>query len=170
MSYLTVTEDAGSWSSSCGRATLVKGGAEPDLGMNIFADGKNFRIVIEHGIAIWTVWRRPDLDTTTGAELAEQQATEAARLVSEGISGMIFDLRSAPDIAGPRTQAAVGDLLAQFERRKIPVAVVVESPLQSLQFARLVAEHVPTMGTLTTSFVEAEDRLHERVTDPESPR
>lgn len=138
--------------------------------MNIFADGKNFRIVLEHGIAIWTVWRRPDLDSTEGAELAEQQAAEAAKLVASGVAGLLFDVRSAPDVAGPRTQAALGDLLAQFERRKLPVAVVVESPLQSLQFGRLVADHLPTMGTVTTSFVEAEDRLHERVSDRESPR
>lgn len=138
--------------------------------MNIFADGKNFRIVLEDGLAIWTVWRRPDLDSTEGAELAEQQAAEAAKLLASGVAGLLFDVRSAPDVAGPRTQAALGDLLAQFERRRIPVAVVVESPLQSLQFGRLVAEHVPTMGSVTHSFVEAEDGLHERITHPDSPR
>ncbi len=130
--------------------------------MNVFAEGDNYRIVVENGIATWTVWRRPDLDMAAGAALAERQATEASRLLVRGVRALVFDLRQGPDIAGPKTQAALGSIFSPFERMRIPLAVVVASPMQQLQMNRLVSEHAPTMGTVYTTLPEAEAGLAER--------
>ena len=130
--------------------------------MSVFSEGENFRIVVRNGVAIWTVWRRPDLDMAAGAALAERQVGEATRLLVRGVRGMVFDLTEAPDIAGPKTQEAIGNILAPFEKMRVPVAVVVVSPMQVLQLNRLVSEHAPTMGAVCSSVFEAEDGLGAR--------
>jgi len=130
--------------------------------MSVFSEGENFRIVLRNGVAIWTVWRRPDLDMAAGAALAERQVGEATRLLVRGVRGMVFDLTEAPDIAGPKTQEAIGNILAPFEKMRVPVTVVVVSPMQVLQLNRLVSEHAPTMGAVCSSVLEAEDGLGAR--------
>ena len=130
--------------------------------MSVFAEGDNYRIVLRNGIAIWTVWRRPDLDTAAGAALAERQAVESARLLVRGVRGLVFDLTEAPDIAGPKTQAAIGNILSPFEKMRVPIAVVVGSPMQVLQLGRLVSEHAATMGVVYNSVPDAETGLGAR--------
>lgn len=127
--------------------------------MTVFAEGENFRIVVKDGVAIWSVWRRPDLDLAAGAALAERQVGEASRLLIRGVRAMVFDLTEAPDIAGPKTQDAIGAILAPFEKMRVPVAVVVLSPMQVLQLGRLISEHAPMMGAAFGSVAEAEASL-----------
>lgn len=52
--------------------------------------------------------------------------------------GVIFDLRKAPPVFGPKTREALAGFFASATRAAIPVAVLVgESAIQVLQFRNL---------------------------------
>ena len=76
--------------------------------------------------------------------------------------GLVFDLTEAPGIAGPKTQAAIGNILSPFEKMLVPIAVVVGSPMQALQLGRLVSEHAVTMDAVCNSVPDAETGLGAR--------
>lgn len=132
--------------------------AAASLGIVWSTTGENFTFgVAPNQRAICRVWRRPDLSSTDGASSAEQMTTlmraEASRL---GSMGMMFDLRDAPFIAGPRTEAAIAAMLSSWDQaRKRSVIVLSEDPMQQLQMKRLVEKHAPRHGLATPALGDA---------------
>jgi hypothetical protein len=122
-----------------------------------FLVGENYRIDLDGSVARCAVLRRRDLDPEVGARLAEELVQTFARLAAGRAYGMILDVRDAPPANGPRTQGAIGRMLGAFEAAGRPIALLVtDSPVQSMQLARLVREHAPTQGRMFTAPAETE--------------
>jgi hypothetical protein len=113
----------------------------------LYAEGGNYRIDLQAGVATCRVWRRPDVDAQTGAAFAREKIAHFEALAEGPARAMIFDLRDAPPVTGPKTQEALGRMLAPFERAGRPVAVLVgDHAIQKLQMQRLVETAAPTQG------------------------
>ena len=105
------------------------------------SEGDNHLISARQGIATCQVWVRPDLSPEDGARSARQMSDYLAQHVLHPDSpyrGVIFDLRKAPPVFGPKTQEALAGFFSSAARAGIPVAVLVgESAIQVLQFRNL---------------------------------
>jgi hypothetical protein len=105
------------------------------------SEGDNHIISARHGIATCQVWVRPDLSPEDGARSARQMSDYLAQHVLRPDSpyrGVIFDLRKAPPVFGPKTREALAGFFSSAARASIPVAVLVgESAIQVLQFRNL---------------------------------
>lgn len=118
----------------------------------MYASGGNYRIELVDGLARWSVWARPDVDSTAGARFAEEQVAHSATLAIGSCRGLLFDLSQAPTVMGPRTQAAIAATLVPWERIRKPVGVVIsDNALQKLQWERIVREHLPKQGRVFTT-------------------
>lgn len=103
-----------------------------------YAEGENYTIDIVDGTAECRVWRRPDTDSKAGARFAQKKIAVFQRLAREPVRGLLFDLREAPTVTGPKTQKAIESMLLPWKRASKPVAILVgPSHLQSLQIQRL---------------------------------
>jgi hypothetical protein len=117
-----------------------------------FAEGGNYNIDVEGGIAECRVWSRPDLDSTTGAQLAMEKIALFRQLASGIARGMLFDLSVAPAVIGPKTQEALGEMFKAWEDVGSPIAVVAGvNSVQQLQLRRLVSTYAPEHGKLFQS-------------------
>jgi len=122
----------------------------------IYADGGNYCIELEHAVAYCRVWSRPDLDSAAGARFALEKVSHFEALSRGAARGMILDLSAAPPVAGPSTQASLGQMLSTWERAKRPIAVVGgNNQIQVLQLRRLVASHAAGYGSLFTELPAA---------------
>ncbi|HEY8429058.1 MAG TPA: hypothetical protein VIL20_11815 [Sandaracinaceae bacterium] len=123
----------------------------------LYAEGGNYRIELDASrIASCRVWRRPDVDSETGAAWAREKVAYFDALASGDARAMIFDLRDAPPVTGPKTQEALGKMVSAFERHGRRIAIVTgPSPVQRLQLQRIVDEAAPTVGRVVTSLDEA---------------
>ena len=118
----------------------------------MYASGGNYRIELVDGLARWSVWARPDVDSTAGARFAEEQVAHATTLALGATRGLVFDLSQAPSVMGPRTQAAIAATLVPWERVRKPVGIVIsDNALQRLQWDRIVREHLTKMGRVFTT-------------------
>jgi hypothetical protein len=113
--------------------------------MPTIAEGDNYEISSDaHEVVHCRVWRRKDLDSDAGARCAEEMLEHLERLAkSPSTRGFVYDLRDAPGVAGPRTQAAIGRTLTAWSEAGRRTAIVVgEVSLRRLQMQRIVSEHV----------------------------
>ncbi|HEX5101002.1 MAG TPA: hypothetical protein VFV94_15940 [Polyangiaceae bacterium] len=105
------------------------------------SEGDNHLISVRHGIATCQVWVRADLSPEDGARSARQMSDYLTKNVLHPGSpyrGVIFDLRKAPPVFGPKTREALSGFFSSAARAGIPVAVLVgESAIQVLQFRNL---------------------------------
>lgn len=121
-----------------------------------YATGDNFTLVLDGGHAVLKVWRRPDLDSASGARNANEMAAHLRALMPK-LASLIFDLRDAPPVAGPKTVETVSELLRSCEQRAVRIAVVLSAdPMQLLQYRRLVATYAPARGKAVMTLAEAE--------------
>jgi hypothetical protein len=129
-----------------------------------FAEGENYSIDLEGARARCRVWSRPDLDSGQGAALAVEKIALFQRLAQGDTRDMLFDLAEAPAVTGPKTQEALGQMLATWEQAGKPIALL-SGPLsiQQLQLRRLVATYAPQRGALFTSLEDAREWLDSRV-------
>jgi len=116
---------------------------------------------------LWvTVWRRPDLDTATGAALAQALVSTLLDKIGgpASLRAVVLDLRQAPPINGPSTQQSLGQLLAACEQVGVTPALLHGGEgLPALQLGRLVREHAPRLGQVSSDLAFAE-ALAQRVT------
>jgi hypothetical protein len=125
--------------------------------MALLVRGGNYQIDLDAGIARCKVWRRPDVDRATGARFAEELADQFYTLASGAAQAMILDLHEAPPVNGPKTQAALGKILAVCEAAALPIALVSsEDPLQRMQLGRLARAHAPDWASVYDGRDEAE--------------
>jgi hypothetical protein len=108
------------------------------------AEGQNYSIDLEGARARCRVWCRPDLDSAQGAALAVEKVTLFQRLAQGDVQQMVFDLTQAPAVTGPKTQVALGQMLAAWEHAGKPIGVI-SGPLsiQQLQLRRLITTFAP---------------------------
>lgn len=124
-----------------------------------YAAGENFRIVLVGARATVTVWKRPDLDSATGARNAHEMAAHIRTLTPQ-LGALLLDLRDAPLVAGPKTVDTMSELLRGCEKTGVQVAVVLSGDaMQLLQFRRLVTTYAPTRGKAVVSMAEADQHL-----------
>jgi hypothetical protein len=132
-----------------------------------FAEGLNYSIDIDGSKAICRVWSRPDLDSSTGAELATQKIALFRRLASGEVLGLLFDLSLAPVVTGPKTQQALSEMMLAWQEAAKPVAVVAGgNSIQQLQLRRLISTFAPDQGALFGSAEEAAAWLDSRLPEP----
>lgn len=109
------------------------------------------------------VWRRPDLDSATGSRLASELAAQLKALPGLGVREVLFDVREAPPVAGPKTTAVLGEIFAGFDAAHMRLSVIVgANSVQALQFRRLVAERIGERGRVVLDENEAEAWLSRR--------
>ena len=122
-----------------------------------YASGGNYVIDIDdEGVVELRVWKRPDVDSITGARFAEEKIALLRKLALGPAKGLVFDLRDAPPVVGPKTEAALGAMLEIFEGvRKRVTMLAGDSSVQQLQVKRLIAKHAPRFGRADTDPREA---------------
>src|SRR5262245_26028571 len=74
--------------------------------------GENYCVELDGEIASCRVWSRPDLDSETGARLAAQKVAICRSLAQGPALGMLFDLREAPRVTGPKTQNSLSQIMS----------------------------------------------------------
>jgi hypothetical protein len=116
-----------------------------------YASGGNYTIELDpDGLAHVRVWRRTDVDSETGARFAEEQLAHL-RVLARRCKGLVFDVRDAPPVVGPKTEAALGAVLELFAGvRKRTCFLVSANPVQQLQFKRLIASRGSNRGRVET--------------------
>ena len=112
---------------------------------------------------LWvSVWRRPDLDTATGAALALALVSTVIGQISGPVGGaslraVVLDLRQAPPVNGPSTQQSIGRLLAACEQAGVTPALLHRAEaLPAMQLGRLVREYAARLGHATDDPAVAE--------------
>ncbi|HEU4537687.1 MAG TPA: hypothetical protein VFS00_26385 [Polyangiaceae bacterium] len=124
-----------------------------------YAEGPNFAITVEDGVATCRIWARPDLSWAEGAGTADTIAKALQALAAgprDRARGLVLDERQAPPVVGPRTEAAIGELLSAWERRGRRVAYALgNNPVKSLQMRRLMAQWTPKHGRAFATIEEA---------------
>jgi hypothetical protein len=115
----------------------------------IYAEGGNYSIELDVGVAYCRVWARPDVDSAAGSRFAREKIAHFETLARGEAKAMILDLASAPPVTGPATQESLGHMLAAWERARRPIAIVASgNQVQLLQLRRLVASHAPHSGAV----------------------
>jgi hypothetical protein len=127
-----------------GRGSLRSCYRERSVTASVVAEGDNYRIELDGDIAHCRVWSRPDLDLQAGARLAAEKVLICSSLANGDARALLFDLRDAPKVTGPKTQNSLAQILAAWEAAERPIAVIVSpASLQKLQLSRLAREAAP---------------------------
>jgi hypothetical protein len=136
------------------------------------AEGPNFRIRVDRGIAWGTVWRRPDVDAQTGASFAAALLEAFTRVSAEpGAAGGVLDLREAPPVAGPSTRQILGRILALWVAKQRRCAfIAAEHATQRLQLASIVHDFAPSHAMVCNNEEEAEAWIRRSEPPPVSSR
>lgn len=116
----------------------------------LYAEGKNYRIVLQDRIATCGIWARPDLSRVAGAECAEETADMLRRLAefpTSLVEGCLMDLSRAPKTWGPITHRALEKCCRAFERADRRLAILTGYDAeQRLRIQSILKEHAPTCG------------------------
>lgn len=118
--------------------------------------GPNYDIALgDDGLAIARLWRRPDIDTSAGADAVEAMASAILDAADERIAGLLLDLSEAPAVTGPRTQATLTSLLEHWCGTGRRAAIVIgDSAVQRMQVDRIAAG-VRTGAVIVSTSVDA---------------
>jgi hypothetical protein len=142
-----------------------------EVAKSILAQGDNYCVELDGAIASCRVWSRPDLDCDTGARLAAQKVAICRSLAAGEARGMLFDLRDAPKVTGPKTQKSLGSILEAWELRGRPIAIVVSpASLQKLQLARIARDAAPRHAEVFVDVEQARAWLERRGSENQQPR
>lgn len=128
--------------------------------MGAYATGGNFEITLTRGIAICTVWMRPDVTREEGAKFAQQKVSilgDLSRRSRIMARGLLLDLRRAPTKWGPRTQEALEAIFMAWELAGRHVSVLTcDDPIQAMMARESLKRSAPTCGRVFTASSEAE--------------
>lgn len=118
--------------------------------------GDMFSIIIDGPRTEIRIWRRPDLDSATGALNAERISAEAGKLAARGVRAVLLDVREAPAVAGPKTLESLGAMMRGWATAHLRVAILVsDDPIKVLQFTRVMTENAPRGSRVLTDPLEA---------------
>ena len=122
--------------------------------------GEMFSITIDGPRAEIRIWRRPDLDSATGALNAERISTEAGKLAARGVRAVLLDVREAPAVAGPKTVVSLSTMMKDWAKAHLRVAILVnDDPIKVLQYTRVMTENAPRGSRVITDALEAKGWL-----------
>ena len=108
----------------------------------------------DDGCLIAWVRRRPDLDTSAGADECELMCS-AILDAGTDTDALVLELSAAPPVTGPRTQATLGNMLRTWVRGRRRAAIVAgPSAVQRMQLDRIVAD-VRSADVIVTGSLEA---------------
>ena len=112
--------------------------------MSILEEDDNYRVELNGDVAVCKVWSRPDLDSETGARLAAKKVVICRSLAAGQALGLIFDLREAPKVTGPKTQKSLELIMGAWEAAARPIAIIVSpASMQKLQLTRIARDAAP---------------------------
>jgi len=118
--------------------------------------GEMFSITVDGPRAEIRIWRRTDIDSDTGAKNAARIAEEALKMPGKGVRRVLLDVREAPPVAGPKSIASIGSMMAVWAKAGTRIAILVsEDPIKLLQFRRVVTENAPRDARVMTDANEA---------------
>jgi hypothetical protein len=107
----------------------------------LLAEGRNYQIVGDGPIVTCRVVARADLTMAEGAACAAEMLKHlSGRAKQQGTKGLVFDVRSGPRIAGPKTQESLSELFRAWAAQEKRVGILVADPMQELQFQRLATD------------------------------
>jgi hypothetical protein len=123
--------------------------------------GDMFSITVDGPRAEIRIWRRTDIDSETGAQNAARLAEEALKLHARGVRSVLVDVRDAPAVAGPKTLASLGAMMAAWAVARIRIGILVgtDDALKTLQFTRVVTEVAPRDARVVKDVAEAQQWL-----------
>lgn len=123
----------------------------------LYADGANYRFELDTtGLLTCRVWKRVDLDTEAGADLAHAMAAVWARAGADAkVTAGVFDLRDAPPVFGPRTEEAFRSMLPRLGGKRVAL-LCGDNAVQRLQLQRIAAGH----GNVIVTHVHEQARSH----------
>ena len=109
--------------------------------------GPQLELVLEHDLVRGRIWKRPDLDLAQGAENARQIERALLSWLQHKPRGLFLDVSEGPEVAGPKTEATLGEWFRAYANAKVRVAIRVgPSAMQRMQYRRLVQEFVGPAG------------------------
>jgi hypothetical protein len=119
--------------------------------------GEMFTFSIDGPRAQIRIFRRPDLDSETGAKNAARISEEALKLPGRGVRAVLLDVRDAPVVAGPKSIASIAAMMAGFAAAHMKVAILVQADdaLKVLQYTRVMTEHAPRDARVIKDVAEA---------------
>lgn len=107
----------------------------------LLGEGRNYQILGDGPIVHCRVSARADLTMAEGAACAAEMLQHLSnRAKQESIKGLVFDIRSGPRIAGPKTQDLLSQLFRVWAAQGKRVGILVADPMQELQFQRLATD------------------------------
>jgi hypothetical protein len=126
-----------------------------------YASGGNYKIEVDGGVVEVEVWRRPDVDSSEGAQFAREKVDHLRALSARAhVRGLLLNLSSAPPVIGPLTQQAILDMMRGFVARRLRVALVAsENATQRLQLQRLARDLTGRDDVVFTSVEDARRAL-----------
>ena len=118
------------------------------------ARGRNYRFYKTSDLVLCRILQRRELTSVEGAQCAEEISQTARRLTAESSArGLIFDIRQAPPVFGPKTEAALRGMFELLAKSRVSIrCVVCENPLQEMQYGRLLREAAPQRHEVVRTF------------------
>lgn len=121
------------------------------MGAAVLLDTPLIVVTAEDGVVRATVENRADVGPEEGAEIARRLVDTLGRelfVVGSRHRGLVLDVRGGPDVFGPKTRDALETLFRSAEATNVPVAVLVSSTTQRMQFDSMVGLYAPGSGRL----------------------
>lgn len=122
-----------------------------------YAEGPNFTIDLEEGVAVVRTFKRADLDSAELGNAAAQLCQLCSQLtLDDKVSGLVVDLRRTPGAVGPRVEQAYADIAGAWDATGQRVSfLVLEDAMQHLQITRIVSKAAARCGAVCTDRNEA---------------
>ena len=118
-------------------------------------EGDNHTLALENGVVRCRIWKRPDLDLAQGAQNAMQIERALLSWLQHRPRGLYLDVSEGPEVAGPKTEATLGEWFRAYANAKVRIAIHVgPSAMQRMQYRRLVQEHAGARGLVGESAQE----------------
>jgi hypothetical protein len=123
--------------------------------VSVVTEGEAHRATLEAGLVRCVIRRARSASSDAIADEMERLA-DRLKTLGPSATALILDVREAPGVAGPRSQAALTAIFIAYSRMKKRIAVVVgDDALKQLQLRRLLAEsasrHSATFNDVTAA-------------------
>jgi hypothetical protein len=120
--------------------------------VKLIDEGENFRLAVWRGVAYCQVWKRPDVSDVEGTRFAAVLMNALRSLLmsrDHDVPGIVFDVREAPAISGPKTIALLSEAVETWALAGKRVAMLVAPIEQRDQMRVLVATCAHQRGIVT---------------------
>jgi hypothetical protein len=120
--------------------------------VRLIDEGENFRLAVWRGVAFCQVWRRPDVSDVEGTRFAAVLMNSLRALLTSrdhDVPGIVFDVREAPTISGPKTIALLSEAVETWALAEKRVAVLVGAVEQRDQMRTLLDASAHGRGSVT---------------------